>query len=90
MHQQARRPSLYKDGSFAIGNGEGGGIMTSIAHYYISLLSGMRNIDDRDHLVGQLTSGEDAICCQPSVPAFDLSRNVYTMENVQNIKLPKK
>ena len=55
MHQQACRPSLYKDGSFAIGNGEGGGIMTSIAHYYISLLSGMRNIDDRDHLVGQLT-----------------------------------
>ena len=27
----------------------------SIAQYYISLLSGMRNIDDRDHLVGQLT-----------------------------------
>ena len=56
MHQQACRPPLYKDGSFAIGNGEGGGIMTSIAHYYISLLSGMRNTDDRHHLVGQLTS----------------------------------
>ena len=27
----------------------------SIAQYYISLLSGMRNIYDRDHLVGQLT-----------------------------------
>ena len=34
--------------------------------------------------------GEDAICCQPSVLAFDLSRNVYTMENVKNIKLQKK
>ena len=31
------------------------GETTSIAQYYISLLSGMRNIDDRDHLVGQLT-----------------------------------
>ena len=30
--------------------------LNSIAQYYISLLSGMRNIDDRDHLVGQLTS----------------------------------
>ena len=27
-----------------------------MTQYYISLLSGMRNIDDRDHLVGQLTN----------------------------------
>ena len=33
---------------------------------------------------------EDAICYQPSVPAFDLSRNVYKMENLQKIKSWKK
>ena len=32
--------------------------LCSIAQCYISLLSGMRNIDDRDHLVGQLTTKE--------------------------------
>ena len=39
-----------------------------------------------------LRVGGEVICCQPSVPAFDLSRNMQTMsmENVQNVNCKRK